>query len=223
MDAVFPEATADVPAPEATSISIGNDFYALSGNLPKGTLFHWGVNLKVLNATETLAQVSHLEESFTRNTTKDVVLKYVEFGNEPDVFAGFASVAAGWEAWNVGNYTATWTAVAKSAAKGIAKAGAKLSPGSFVNFGPQFGSLSWTPSAAFMDGMLADNQVAKNTGQWTMHQYSGAFADGIAVTPGTLMDKTNIRTNISSKADGIRFTKSQGLAYVLSETNSYAK
>lgn len=51
MNSTFPEPTKNVPNPEADHIFIGRDFYALSGNLPPGTPFMWGLNLKSLNKT----------------------------------------------------------------------------------------------------------------------------------------------------------------------------
>lgn len=35
--AIFPNATAEFPFPEATYVAIGKDFYALSANMPPGT------------------------------------------------------------------------------------------------------------------------------------------------------------------------------------------
>jgi hypothetical protein len=56
----FPAATALVPQPEASRIGIGRDWYKLSGNFPTGTSFTWGINLKALNVTETVAQGAQL-------------------------------------------------------------------------------------------------------------------------------------------------------------------
>ncbi|KAM0286486.1 hypothetical protein ACHAQH_000912 [Verticillium albo-atrum] len=55
MNATFPEPIALFPNPEADYIFIGRDFYALSGNLPAGIPFMWGINLKALSQTETVA------------------------------------------------------------------------------------------------------------------------------------------------------------------------
>ncbi|GMK56154.1 hypothetical protein CspeluHIS016_0212100 [Cutaneotrichosporon spelunceum] len=226
MQAEFPAPTPDVPAPEADHIAIGRDFYALSGNLPEGTFFHWGVNLKVLNDTETEAQLRHLADTFQgsgKDKTKNVKLKLIEIGNEPDFYQGIGTVKAGWEEWNAANYTVTWARLAKAATK-IFKfdQDTKLAPGAYANFSPQYGSLSWTPIVSYENNVFVDKTVRKDTGQWSMHMYSGAFSADIPVHVGTLMDKSNIRSNMSTKASDIKATRAQGLTYVLAETNSYA-
>lgn len=221
MNATYPAPTESVPAPEADTIQIGKDFYALSGNLPAGTDFHWGVNLKVLNQTETLAQVQHVQDSFNRAELKNVNLKYVEFGNEADFFGGLGQANPGWEEWSVGNYSTTWSAIAKSAL-GIVKQ-AKLVPGSFANFSPAYGALQFTALGAFLNNILGDKKVAKKVEEWSMHMYHGAFDPTVPIHVGTLMDKVNVHTNLSAKADDIRWVRSQNLGYFLSEGNSYAK
>lgn len=73
----FPAATALVPQPEASRIGIGRDWYKLSGNLPAGTSFTWGINLKALNVTETVAQGAQLVSVLIcRATWPEVVFAY---------------------------------------------------------------------------------------------------------------------------------------------------
>lgn len=229
MNATFPAPTPEVPAPEAETIQIGRDFYALSGNLPEGTNFHWGVNLKVLNDDETVSQLTHLRDSFARPELANVHLKAVELGNEADFYAGMAGrnpvPKAGWEGWNPANYTQTWVRVAK-AALGVFDFGKDkdltLSPGSFANV-LYISGLGWPATSIFQQGLLDDPEVKDATHQFTMHAYSGAFSTEIPVHVGTLMSKYNVRANLTLKAPDIHATQAEGLTYVLSEGNSYAK
>lgn len=233
MDAVYPPPSADVPAPEATSIKIGRDMYALSGNLPDGTFFQWGVNLKVMNETETLAQVAHLADTFQgsrKELVKNVKLKAVEFGNEPNVFGGWTkeTAPAGWGDWSPLNYTITWKNLAQKATKIMnLKGDTSLVPGSWVRLassilgGGPLTPYEWSAGACFEAGLFDDKDVEKATKEWSSHTYSGAFTASVPVHVGTLMDKGNVRANLSSHWDDIRITRSQGLTYYLSETNSY--
>lgn len=229
MNATFPEPTPDVPAPEAKAIQIGRDFYALSANLPEGTDFHWGVNLKVLKNEETLAQLTHLRNSFARPELAKVHLKAIELGNEADFYAGQYArdpvPKAGWEAWNAHNYTQTWVRAAKGALGIFDFAKGKdltLSPGSFADVLWASGMI-WPARAIFQQGLLDDPKIKHATHQFTMHAYSGAFSTDVPIHVGTLMSKYNIRANLTLKAPDIVATHALGLDYVLSEGNSYAK
>jgi hypothetical protein len=80
----FPPKTAIKPWPEASKISIGRDFYLLSGNLPAGTDFTWGLNLKQKNVTNAVAEAQRLMQSFKQ--LNHVKLSLIEIGNEPDAY-----------------------------------------------------------------------------------------------------------------------------------------
>jgi hypothetical protein len=84
VNATFPPKTDIRPWPEATNISIGRDFYLLSGNLPAGTEFTWGLNLKYLNATIAVQEAQALMKSF--KTLRHVSLSLIEIGNEADFY-----------------------------------------------------------------------------------------------------------------------------------------
>ncbi|RYP41363.1 hypothetical protein DL769_011571 [Monosporascus sp. CRB-8-3] len=89
MNATYPDPTDNVPNPEADHIYIGRDWYALLGNLPAGTPFMWGLNLKYLDKAETVAHARLLAQAFQgerANLTKHVKLANVEIGNEPDFY-----------------------------------------------------------------------------------------------------------------------------------------
>jgi hypothetical protein len=78
----FPPATNITPWPEATNVSIGKEFYSLSGNLPAGTKFTWGINLKSRNVTIAVTEAEALVEAF--QSLQHVSLDLIEIGNEPD-------------------------------------------------------------------------------------------------------------------------------------------
>lgn len=84
VNATFPPKTTIRPWPEATNISIGRDFYLLSGNLLPGTDFTWGLNLKYRNATIAVQEAQALTQSFMK--LRHVSLSLIEIGNEPDFY-----------------------------------------------------------------------------------------------------------------------------------------
>lgn len=112
MNATFPDPTEAVPRPKAESIFIGHDFYALSGNLPAGVSFMWGLNLKSLNKSETAAQAQLLAEAFQgarSNLNKHVKLVDVEIGNEADFYGPNTRVPGPLDSsWDLANYTTAW-------------------------------------------------------------------------------------------------------------------
>ncbi|KAM0542983.1 hypothetical protein ACHAPJ_012540 [Fusarium lateritium] len=229
MNSTFPEPSETVPNPEAEHIFIGRDFYALSGNLPAGTSFMWGLNLKALNKTETVAQARLLAETFQgsrAHLTKDVKLVNVEIGNEPDFYGPTRTTHSGPYGleWNPLNYTTTWLEFAEAISKEIefGRAGSDdkptLSPGALTGFNAP----EWTPEGPLQAGLLDNRNIRRKTSQFTEHSYSGGFNPNRTVRPGELMDKLSVRANMSTRAGGIRAVRSVGLRYSLGETNSYA-
>ncbi|KAF4781110.1 hypothetical protein HER10_EVM0007419 [Colletotrichum scovillei] len=210
MNKTFPEPTETVPNPEADHIYIGRDFYALSGNLPAGTPFMWGLNLKSLNQTETVAQARLLAQTFQgdrADLTKNVRLVNVELGNEPD-FYGLTRTGRngpyGVE-WDVANYTTTWAQYAEAVSKEIefdhsGSGGPTLSPGAFTGFNAP----EWTPAGPLQLGMLDNSTIRNATTQFSEHAYSGGFDPRRVVNPGDLMNKLYVRSNMTSKMAGIQ-------------------
>jgi hypothetical protein len=223
MNATFPEPTAKTPNPEADHIFIGRDFYALSGNLPAGTSFMWGINLKALDKEETVAQARLLAETFQgsrAHLTKDVDLVNVEIGNEPD-FYGPSPIGVGiyGDEWNVLNYTTTWVEFAKAISKeidfGNGHAGKPtLSPGAFTGFNAP----DWTSAGPLIAGLLDDKKLRSKTTQFSEHAYSGVFVPGVAVQPGELMNKGTVRTNFTKVTSGRHAVQAMGLTYQLVST-----
>ncbi|KAH9215802.1 hypothetical protein DL95DRAFT_499780 [Leptodontidium sp. 2 PMI_412] len=225
----FPPPTVNVPNPEATRVSIGRDFYALSGNLPAGTSFMWGLNLRSLNKTETVAQARLLADTFQgsrANLTKNVKLVNVEIGNEPDFYGPtrFGVQGPYGPSWNVANYSATWIEFAEAVSQEIKFGNSEshsrqptFSTGAFTGFmGPE-----WAPQGMLQAGILDKASVRSMTSQFAGHAYSGGFDPRRVVNPGDLMDKLSVRANMTLRTDGIAAVRSMGLKYVLGETNSY--
>lgn len=82
----FPPATNITPWPEATNISVGREFYSLSGNFPAGTKFTWGINLRSNNLSVAVNEAEALMKAFRSLHT--VTLDLIEIGNEPDLYPG---------------------------------------------------------------------------------------------------------------------------------------
>ncbi|KAF4963182.1 hypothetical protein FSARC_8760 [Fusarium sarcochroum] len=231
INSTFPESTDNVPNPEADHIFIGRDFYALSGNLPTGTSFMWGLNLKALNKIETVTQARLLAETFQgsrAHLTKNVKLVNVEIGNEPDFYGPTRTTHSGpyGPEWNPLNYTTTWLEFAEAISKEIEFGRADsddkptLSPGALTGFNAP----EWTPEGPLQAGLLDDRDIKPKISQFTEHSYSGGFSPNRIVRPGELMNKLSVRANMSTRAGGIRAVRSVGLRYSLAEgeTNSYA-
>ncbi|KAL1882170.1 hypothetical protein Daus18300_000655 [Diaporthe australafricana] len=226
MNATFPEPTDAVPQPEAESIFIGRDFYALSGNLPAGTSFMWGLNLKSFNKSETAAQAELLAEAFQgarSNLTGNVQLVDVEIGNEPDFYGPNTRVPGPLDSsWTLANYSATWQEYAEVVKGAIrfdeGEAGPKLSPGAFTGFVAP----GWSVDGAIMAGILDKADLRSTTAQFGTHLYSGAFSPKLQFAPGELMNKKFVRGNLTTKASEIKAAKAFGVRYSLTEANSFA-
>ncbi|KAH8602060.1 hypothetical protein B0O99DRAFT_499955 [Bisporella sp. PMI_857] len=224
----FPPPTVNVPNPEATRVSIGRDFYALSGNLPAGTSLMWGLNLRSLNKTETVAQARLLAQTFQgsrAHLTKNVKLVNVEIGNEPDFYGPtrFGDFRGPYgPSWNVANYSTTWAEYAEAVSREIEFSTSDprkptLSTGAFTGFmAPE-----WSPYGMLQAGILDKGLVRSKTSRFAGHAYSGGFDPRRIVNPGELMDKISVRANMTIRAEGIAAVRSMGLKYILGETNSY--
>jgi hypothetical protein len=221
MNSTYPAPTETVPNPEASQIYIGRDFYALSGNLPSGTSFMWGLNMKSINITDTVAQAHLLAEAFQgsrANLTKNVKLAHVEIGNEPDFFrpTSFGFNGPLGLNWDYLNYTATWVKFAKAISNEInfghpTTGLPSLSPGAFADFTAP----GWTPQGPLEAGLLDDPEIRAKTSQFTEHTYSAGYSPAHMVQAGELMNKLTIRANMSSRSKSRDTIRPTGLKYVL--------
>ena len=209
-NATYPAPTNVTPYQEASHVSIGCDFYALSSNFALGTKFTWGLNLRALNETETLAQAVWLGDTWfgTRaELMSNVSLELVEIGNEPDVFGG-----PGYDSsWDVVNYTHTWRQYANDATHALhvdQTDGPKYLLGSFAGLG------FFTMGDIFQYGILDYGQLKEQTGLGNEHQYCGGFT-GFQGQPGTLMNHANVVGNLTKRTGGLLATQRSGFNYVL--------
>ena len=183
----------------------------MSNNLPEGTDFHWGVNYKAKNQTETLAQIRLLNDAF-KSFNGRVHLKNLEIGNEVDLARTSVESPIG--------YVDYWTKAVNNAISSGAitlgkQSGTYLSPGGFarsIRFGTNW---VWTAISVFSAGLIDDKNLADKTDQFTGHLYSASYNAAFGVTSGVLMDKVNVRGNLSTRVEDAVITRKEGLKYVL--------
>lgn len=222
----IPPPTDEIPYHEATAVTVGRDFYALAANMPSGTIYTWGLNLRSMNVTETYAQAQHLAESFARPEVKasGVRLAGVEIGNEVDGFQVTPYTNVPITNWTPYNYTDTWQRFALniSAPLGIGSDNGTDVPsfqvGSFMSSG---NAQPWNPlnvltgpvSDAAGGGMLTT--TVKGIKWWSDHFYTGVWGGGSPLAPGSLMSKGGVRGVLVSRAVDIMTARRAGLDFII--------
>ncbi|KAJ9093860.1 hypothetical protein QFC21_006233 [Naganishia friedmannii] len=218
------------PFPEATYVAIGKDFYALSANMPAGTDFTWGLNLRVFNASESVAQAVQLVSLFIEEydtfygsraaMLKNVTLKLIELGNEPDLY--FFRGAA-YNNVELTNYTQTW----------ISTAGQILSSIDLTFPGaPGFQIGAWADAyrdsiftvAGTLGTGILDSAAGALVKSFSVHNYFGRHTGDPVTEPknGQLMGRSTIRGNVTRFAAQVPQAEAAGMDYVLGETNSFS-
>ncbi|KAJ9114075.1 hypothetical protein QFC22_005895 [Naganishia vaughanmartiniae] len=221
--AIFPNATAAFPFPEATYVAIGKDFYALSANMPAGTDFTWGLNLRVFNASESVAQAVQLYDTFYGSRAamlKNVTLKLIELGNEPDLF--FFRGAA-YNHVELSNYTQTWVSTAGQILNSIDLTfpGA---PGFQIGaWADAYRDSIFTVAGTLGTGIL-DSAAGALVKSFSVHNYFGRHTGDPVTEPksGQLMGRSTIRGNVTRFAAQVPQAEAAGIDYVLGETNSFS-
>ncbi|KAJ9118457.1 hypothetical protein QFC24_006103 [Naganishia onofrii] len=224
----FPEPTQLVPQPEAAHIAIGRDWYRLSGNLPEGTEFTWGVNLRELNVSETVGQVVQLYDAFygsDKEMLSHVYLKRIEMGNEPDIydFPNPLNPNRTLPGWGPIRYVESWTTAAREVIKAV-DMDFKEAPGFQAGvIADPFGAWTYTIAQSLVDGIL-DPAVAKYIKTWSVHQYFGnrGFTPATSPQTGSLMGRSGVRGNTTKHALYSSQAERAGLQYVIGETNSFS-
>ncbi|GFZ47051.1 hypothetical protein JCM24511_04277 [Saitozyma sp. JCM 24511] len=141
-----------------------------------------------------------------------------EIGNEPDFYVrsglGYDS------SWTRQNYSDTWRECASAVSKAIKldKGGTTYSASAFAT-GSNY--LEWNTGATLEAVNMADSDTRSKTSHFAEQQYSGAFGARLAQV-GQLMNKGTIRGNLSTKWADVKAARSNGLSFILGETNSYA-
>ena len=152
----FPPANTITPYPEATQITVGDAFYALSRFLPSGTHMVWGVNFGADNATNAVNMAKSIIKAFSDDDVKasGVVLDLIEVGNEADLFGsnGLRSSSN----WTVDVYVPDWISVAGPVVEAVGLSGnngpLSLQGAAFIG--------RWTPREIYDLGIL-DSEPGK--------------------------------------------------------------
>ncbi|THV07040.1 glycoside hydrolase family 79 protein [Dendrothele bispora CBS 962.96] len=218
---VFPDPTTTVPYPEATTIVVGDEYYEAVRFLPSGTHVIWGVNFGTDNLTAAVLEAQAIKRAFDSDAVKDagVVLDFVEIGNEADLYGGNGHREKG---FNISEYVQQWTDFAQnvSVAAGInSTSDVKFWGGAFAE--SSHSGSGFSPQGMFSNGILNSSE-GKLIGTVSQHHYSGSFRPGDSGLLQDLMTKSTIRSNLTMFLPDISAVRSQGLDYVLGETNSYA-
>lgn len=197
------------PFTHRSNTSIGRDWYRIAGNLPRGTDFTFGLNL--FDDSEVDKQSKMLSDAFFGSGvrfTKDVNLKYVQVGNEPNFYFD-----------NAAQYVSRWLPLAKTVIRNI-RLGCRGCPTFWVGSEVvgDFSAGDFSLTGALEAGILDDHSIYKDTGILEEHHYSGALQIGAipgGPPPGTLMNKESVRGNLSSRYEGMLNAESYGKTYWL--------
>ncbi|KAF8920139.1 hypothetical protein CPB85DRAFT_1273623 [Mucidula mucida] len=149
--------------------------------------------------------------------TADVILDFIELGNEADVYRNNGLRPSD---YSPVNYTSDWINMATNVSRV-----AEISPTSHIKFlVGSFSSSSHTtegfsPQAIYAAGIL-DSLPGKSIASFSGHHYSSFSFSGNGEVLQDLMTKATIRSNLSIYEPDIEATHAKGLEYVLGETNS---
>ncbi|RDX48499.1 glycoside hydrolase family 79 protein [Lentinus brumalis] len=205
------------PYPEATQITVGNDYYQLSRYLPRGTRMVWGVNLGANNATNAVNMANAVLSSFQSSAVKaaGIVLDRIEVGNEPDLYTHNGLRPKN---WTVNDYVREWTASAGPVVQALGISGRN---GSIALQGFAFANQGFTPRKVYNLSIL-DSAPGRAISVVSQHHYQAHFCKGGNFSLVSFMNKTAVRSNLSIFDEDIAATRAKGLGYVLGETNSVA-
>ncbi|KAJ3753512.1 glycoside hydrolase family 79 protein [Lentinula raphanica] len=218
---VFPVPSAAIPYPEASSIVVGEAFYAAARNLVPGTHVTWGVNLRSLNLTAAFLEAGAIAEAFNSfSASSGLVLDAIEIGNEADIYTFNGGRPAN---FTIEEYVPQWTSFASNVSATVpitANTTTKFWGGAFAD--SDHSTTGFSPQGLFSNGILqtAPGMLIDTISQ---HVYSGGGTD-CGSTDQCIQDmitKAFIRGNLSQFIPDIAATKSHNLTYVLGETNSY--
>ncbi|KAJ3829162.1 glycoside hydrolase family 79 protein [Lentinula raphanica] len=218
---VFPLPNAATPYPEASSVVVGEAFYAAAQNLVPGTHVTWGVNFKSLNLTAAFLEAGAIAGAFNSfPASSGLVLDAIEIGNEADLYGSNGGRPAN---FTIEEYVSQWTSFASNVSTTVpitTNTTTKFWGGAFA--GSDHSSTGFSPQGLFNNGILqtAPGMLIDTISQ---HVYSGSGL-GCGSTDQCIQDmmtKAFIRGNLSQFIPDIAATKSHNLTYVLGETNSY--
>ncbi|KAF9812100.1 hypothetical protein IEO21_06383 [Rhodonia placenta] len=215
---IFPPANAITPYPEATNITVGNEYYSLVRWLPAGTRMVWGVNLGYNNITNAVNMAKAIMRAFSLPSVQSsgVILERIEVGNEADLYSSNGLRPS--NNWTVEIYVPDWESVADPVVETV---GITNNDGPLTLQGAAFASQKFTPREIFALGIL-NSTAGKTISTISQHQYSAAFCNGGDFGLISFMNKASVRGNLTIFEADINATYEHGLTYVLGETNSVA-
>ncbi|KIM40526.1 glycoside hydrolase family 79 protein [Hebeloma cylindrosporum] len=219
--AIFPPATAIVPYPEATNITVGDAYYGAAQYLPPNTHVIWGLNLGQNNLTAAFLEAKSLVEAFASPAVKNVgiTLDAIEIGNEADLYMNNGARP---KTYTSTQYVKEWIAFATN----VSAVGKLTSSSSTKFWGASFAGSShsnagFSPLAIFNEGIISSSP-GRLISTISQHHYSGTFCSGNGGLLQDLMTKSTIRSNLTQFNADIAASNARGLDYVLGETNSYS-
>ncbi len=144
----FPPPNTITPFPEATHITVGDEYYQLSRFLPAGTRMTWGVNFGSDNVTNAV-NMAIIRAFITPAVVESgVVLERIEVGNEADLYSN-NGLRPG--SFSVDDYVSDWISVAGPVAEA---AGITSNAGPVTLQGASFANQGFTPREIFDRGIL---------------------------------------------------------------------
>ncbi|KAJ3744227.1 glycoside hydrolase family 79 protein [Lentinula detonsa] len=217
---IFPEPNPTTPYPEATNITVGDSYYTTAKYLLPDTEVIWGVNFGQNNLTAAILEAKSIMQAFCGSeiSSLGISLKYLEIGNEPDLYMNNGLRPKN---YNVGQYVTEWTNFANTIFEDITlnETSTRFLAGSFA--GSSSNLEGFSPQAIYKLG-ISDSPAGEYIAAFSEHHYQGTFCSGSAGVLSDLMDKANIRGNLSQYVPDIQATNDQGFDYILGETNSYS-
>ena len=147
---LFPPPNTITPFPEATQITVGDEYYALSRFLPSGTHMVWGVNFGADNATNAVNMAKSIMKAFASSAVKaaNVILDRIEVGNEADLYKNNGLRPSN---WTVDQYVPDWENIAGAV---VAAVGISGRNGPVSIQGAAFANQGFTPRQIFSRGIL---------------------------------------------------------------------
>ncbi|KZT63900.1 glycoside hydrolase family 79 protein [Daedalea quercina L-15889] len=215
---VFPPSNVVTPYPEATNITVGNEYYTLVKWLPSNTRMVWGVNFGYNNITNAVNMAKAIVNAFLSPDVIEsgVILERIEVGNEADLYGSNGLRPS--NNWTVEDYVPDWESIADPV---VEAAGIYSKNGPVSLQGAAFSSQAFTPREIFALGIL-NSTAGQTISTISQHQYSAAFCDGGDFGLISFMNKTAVRGNLTIFEADIAASHGYGLDYVLGETNSIA-
>jgi hypothetical protein len=216
-ETIFPAVTATVPYPEATNITVGDEYYGAAKFLPKNTHVIWGLNLGQNNLSAAFLEAKALVNAFNSSPIKDacIVLEAIEIGNEADLYSHNGARPKNFTSTE---YVAEWIKFATNVSAFVPSCTSFLG----ASFAASSHSTSGFSPQAIFDEEILSSPPGSMISTISQHHYSGTFCFGSSGVLRDLMAKATIRGNLTDFAPDIAATIKEGRHYILGETNSYS-